>query len=169
MKLYAGKIPTLANQLVKELVSQNMIEVEAVNEVELDLAAVMREYLRIEHEISDRAKEVMERRGLSQENFARTKREVARERGFPLDDPLAYLLDQIIETLMHSANVSEVFGEDHDLRRVMKPVFQKLLAAEEELDQEVRNRIKNLQEGTQSWENEYQRALAQLKRQKGFE
>jgi uncharacterized protein len=129
----------------------------------------MREYLRIEHEISDRAKEIMERRGLSQENFARTKREVARERGFPLDDPLAYLLDQIIETLMHSANVSEVFGEDHDLRRVMKPVFQRLLAAEEELDQEVRNRIKNLQEGTQSWENEYQRALAQLKRQKGFE
>jgi uncharacterized protein len=171
MKLYSGKIPTIATQLVKELVAQKMIDVdlESVPEVELDISSVLKEYVRIDHEVSDRTKDVMERRGLSQELFSRTKREVAKERGFPIDDPLAYVLDQIIETLLHSQNVEEIYGEDHDLRRVMKPVFQKHLAADEELDKEVRNRIKNLQEGTASWDIEYQRALAQLKRQKGFE
>lgn len=171
MKLYSGKVPALSNQLVKELIAQNMIEVDRgmESEVELDIAAVLKEYIRIEHEVTDRAKEILEIRHMGPEMFGRVKKEVARERGFPLDDPLAYVLDQIIEILLHSNNVSEVFGEDHDLRRVMKPVFQKFLALEDELDQEVRNRIKNLQEGTQTWELEYQRALAQLKRQKGFE
>ncbi len=37
---------------------------------------------------------------------------------------------------------------------------------EETLDHEVRDRIKNLQEGSTSWEDEYQRVMAQLKRNK---
>jgi hypothetical protein len=111
----------------------------------------------------------MERRGLKQEQYIKVRREVARERKFPLEDPMAYLMDQIIEGLLHSQHVDEVFGEDHDLRRTMKPVFQRYLASEEELEKEVKNQMKNLQEGTQSWDVEFQKRMAQIKRQKGFE
>jgi hypothetical protein len=51
----------------------------------------------------------------------------------------------------------------------MKPVFQKLLTDTEDLDKEVRNRIKNVTEGTQSWDIEYQKMMSQIKKTKGFE
>lgn len=171
MKLYVGKIPSLATQLVKELVKQKSIEVplSSVPEVELDIAAVLKEYVRLDQELTDYTKEFMERRGLKPEQYNKVRREVARERKFPIEDPLAYMLDQIIEALLHSNFVEEVYVEDHDLRRVMKPVFQRYAAGEEELEREVKNQIKNLQEGTQSWEVEFQKRMAQIKRQKGYE
>ena len=43
------------------------------------------------------------------------------------------------------------------------------MMVEEELDAEVRRRIKNLEEGTSTWEVEYQRALEQIKRNRGLE
>lgn len=171
MKLYAGKIPSLSTLLVKELTTQKMISVEAeeVPEVELDIAAVLKEFVRMDQEVNDKSKEMIERQGLDQGSYNRVRRSVAKELGFPADDPLMYIINQIIEVLLHSHHVGEVFGEDHDLRRTMKPVFQKLLSDTEELDKEVRNRIKNVSEGTQSWDIEYQKAMAQIKKAKGFE
>jgi hypothetical protein len=43
------------------------------------------------------------------------------------------------------------------------------MMVDEEIDQEVRNRIKNLEEGTQAWELEYKRAMEQIKRKHGLE
>jgi uncharacterized protein len=171
MKLYAGKIPSLSTQLVKELVAQHMISVEreSVPEVELDIGAVLKEFVRMDMDVNDKSKEIMERQGLEQAMFNRIRRGVAKDAGFPSDDPMMYIINQIIESLMHSHHVDEVFGEDHDLRKTMKPVFQKLLADTEELDKEVRNRIKNVTEGTQSWDIEYQKMMAQIKKTKGFE
>jgi len=39
---------------------------------------------------------------------------------------------------------------------------------DEAIDQEVRDRIKNLEEGTQAWELEYKRAMDQIKRKHGL-
>ena len=171
MKLYAGKIPSLSTQLVKELVAQHMIAVarESVPEVELDIGAILKEFVRMEQDIADKVKDLMEKRSLEQSMFTRIRREVAKDAGFPSDDPMMYIINQIIEALMHSHHVDEVFGEDHDLRRTMKPVFQKLLSDTEDLDKEVRNRIKNVTEGTQSWDIEYQKMMSQIKKTKGFE
>jgi hypothetical protein len=170
MKLYSAKVPSISTQLVRELIQQNMIAVrpEDVSEVEADISAVLREYIRVDHEVTERAKDKMERHQISRESFPRVRKEVARERGFPIEDPLAYILGQIIEILLHSNFVDEVFGEDNDLRRIMKPVFQRFVAADSALDQEVRAQIRNLQEGTQTWEIEYQRALGEIKRRKGL-
>jgi hypothetical protein len=171
MKLYAGKIPSLSALLVKELTTQKVVAVdpEEFPEVELDISAVLKEFVRMDQEVNDKSKAIIEKRGLDQGSYNRVRREVSKEVGFPQDDPMLYVINQIIEALLHSPHVGEVYGEDHDLRRVMKPVFQKLLSDTEELDKEVRNRIKNVSEGTQSWDIEYQKAMAQLKKQKGFE
>jgi hypothetical protein len=42
------------------------------------------------------------------------------------------------------------------------------MTVDEELDQEVRERIRNLEEGTQSWELEYSRVMEQMKTKHGL-
>jgi hypothetical protein len=50
----------------------------------------------------------------------------------------------------------------------MRPVLKKYLAADDELDAEVRNKMKNLQEGTRTWEVEYQKIKNEIQRRKGL-
>lgn len=172
MKLYRGKIPGIARQIVETLRRAGDIEIEAdlVSEVIADVEAIMNEYLRMEREIIEAAKDVIERRGLDHTSFGRVKKAIAKEKGFVFgDDALDYLLNQVTEILLYSNNVEEVFSEDPELRSKMVPIFRRYLEVEDELDMEVRRRIRNLEEGTESWDIEYNRILRQLKRQKGFE
>jgi len=85
-----------------------------------------------------------------------------------VDEAIDYLLDQMIEILMHSSNVDEVFAEDHVLRVRLREPLRKQFAAEEQLEQEVRGRLKHVQEGTQMWEIEYRRMMEDIKRRKGL-
>ena len=82
-------------------------------------------------------------------------------------DRISYLVNQILAMLMQSTNVDEIFSEDDDIRRKCKKVLERHMAADDEVDQEVRNKIKNLQEGTKTWEVEYARVLEQVKRRRG--
>ena len=67
---------------------------------------------------------------------------------------------------MHSRFVDEVFAEDHDLRRKMKPILRKHMSVDEEVDREVRDKIKNFDEGTAAWEVEYKRVQEQIMRKR---
>jgi len=42
------------------------------------------------------------------------------------------------------------------------------MAVDEELDQEVRQRIRNLEEGTSAWDIEYKRVMDQMKMKHGI-
>jgi hypothetical protein len=84
------------------------------------------------------------------------------------DETLDYLLDQVVEMLMHSNNVEEVFASDVDLRRRMAPIFKKHMAVDTALDTEVRAQLRHVKEGTREWEVEYSRVLEQVKRRKGL-
>jgi hypothetical protein len=94
---------------------------------------------------------------------------VADEKGIKVgDEALDYLLDQVVEMLMHSNNVDEVFVEDIVLRRTMAPVFKKHMAVDSTLDADVRAQLKHVREGTRDWEIEYAKVLEQVKRRKGL-
>jgi hypothetical protein len=98
------------------------------------------------------------------------KRAIAGEKGFGLgDEGLDWMTTQMIESFMQSPHIEEVFAEDTVLRRKMTDVLKKHMMVEEELDAEVRRRIRNLEEGTSTWEVEYQKALEQIKRNRGLE
>ena len=171
MRLYRKIIPKIAREVVRTLHSKGEIEVEdgKMDEAELDLAAVMVEYMNEEDRIVNEAKETMARRGLSQERFAQVKKSLAEARGFKIgDEGIEYVLDQMLQALFASKNVVEVFADDKDLRLFMRSVFEKYTGVDEELDKEARNRLKNLREGTPEWEIEYPRIIATLKRQKGL-
>jgi hypothetical protein len=169
MRLHSAKVPEIAAQIVKTLVDAGDIESEAPKEVELDVRSVLEQYIRDEQEVSDKAKDLVAGRGLPQTELARVKKALADERKIKLgDDAVDYLLDQLVEMLMHSANVDEVFAEDVELRRKMREPLRRQAALEEELQAEVRGRLKHVKEGTTMWEIEYRRMMEEIKRRKGL-
>ena len=169
MRLYSGKIAPLSDEIVKALTEHKEIECESRKEVARDLEAVFNNYLAIERDVNDKAKDLLQSRGLPQSEFTRIKKLTAEQKGIKIGDELMdHLLDQVIEMLMHSGNVDEVFGEDHDLRRRMRPVLRKYLEMDEALDGEVRGKLKHVQEGSRTWEVEYQRLMGEIQRRKGL-
>jgi hypothetical protein len=119
--------------------------------------------------VNDRAKDMIERTGRPQTEFNRLRQMVADQKGIKIgEDTLDYLLDQVVEIFHHSSNVDEIFCEDVELRRKMAPVFKKHMAADDQLDAEVRAQLKHLREGTPAWEIEYSKAMDQMKRKRGL-
>lgn len=169
MKLYAGKIDTIASELISRLVTDGDIEVTDRHEAELDVASVLKEYLRLDRELTERAKDILEIRGLGYSAFGRTKRALADQKDFGLgEEGMSWMTTQTLELFMQSAHIEEIFADDNQLRRKMKDVLKKHMAVDEELDREVRQRIKNLQEGTNAWDVEYNRVMAQMKNKHGL-
>ena len=165
MKLYPAQIPTISHDVIRRLTEGEDIEVERVDEAQLDIEAILKEYLRLDRELTDRAKEMLEKRKLSYDQFGRIKRGMAEERGLSTEEEvIGYLTNQMLESFMNSSHIAEVFTEEGALRRKVQKLLKKHLLIEGELDQEVRQRIRNLEEGTSSWEIEYQKTMEQIKR-----
>lgn len=168
MRLYSGKIPAISSEVVRVLLASSDIEAESPKNVEADVAAVLNQYLNDERDVNERAKTVLERTGKANTEYSRVRQLVAEEKGIRVgDEMLDYLLDQVVEMLMHSNNVDEVFVEDVELRRKMAPIFKKHLAVDSAIDADVRAQLKHVREGTREWEVEYNRVLEQVKRKRG--
>jgi hypothetical protein len=169
MRLYSGKVATIAGEIVKTLIEQSDIETPSAREVQGDIESVLNQYLRTEKEAMDKAKDAMQARGIPNADFSRMKKLAAEQMGIKIgDETIDYLLDQILEILMHSANVDEIFSEDVVLRRKMAPVLKRHMAVDEEVEREVRGKLKHVEEGTRTWEVEYTRMMEDIKRRKGL-
>ena len=165
MRLYAGKIPVIAAEIVKTLVDNDELSVLDRGESELDVQAVLKEYLRLDRECTEKAKDLLQKRNLPYEHFGKIKRQLAAEKAFGLgDESLDWMTTQMIESFMQSPHIEEVFADDATLRKRMTDILKKHMQIDDEIDAEVRRRIKNLEEGTATWEVEYQKALGQIKK-----
>jgi hypothetical protein len=165
MRLYAGKIPVIAAELVKALIDGDDLSVLDRGEADLDVQAVLKEYLRLERECTEKAKDLLQKRNLPYEHFGKIKRQIAAEKAFGLgDEGLDWMTTQMIESFMQSPHIEEVFADDATLRKKMTDILKKHMQIDDEIDAEVRRRIKNLEEGTATWEVEYQKALDQIKK-----
>ncbi len=169
MRLSSAKIPSIASEMVGLLTQAGDIETSSPKEVQADLESVLNQYVRDEQEINDRAKELLAARGLPTGDFAKLKRLVAGERKVKLgDEAIDYLLDQLVEMLMYSNNVDEVFAQDVELRLRMRGPLRKIAAEQEQLHEAVRGQLKHVQEGSAVWEVEYQRMMDDIRRRKGL-
>jgi uncharacterized protein len=169
MRLYSGKVPVIAEDIIRSVTQGGDVETESDEEARLDVEAVLKEYLRLDREIVEEAKNRMEQRGVGFSQLGRVKAQVSKERGAPqADDVLPYLVDQILNMLFHSNNIAEIFAEDVDLRKKLTPILRKHMDVEGELDREVRSKIKNLQEGTATFEVEYSKVMEQIRRKRGL-
>jgi uncharacterized protein len=169
MRLYSGKVGTIASEIVKTLKDGSDIDSEHPREVVADIESVLNQYLKTDKEASDKAKDAMQSRGIPNSDFSRMKNLAAEQMGIKIgDDSIDYLLDQILEILMHSANVDEIFAEDVVLRRKMAPILKRHMAVDEELEREVRGKLRHVEEGTRNWEVEYARMMEEIRRRKGL-
>lgn len=169
MRLYPAKIAPIANEMVDALVGAGDIECESKKEVVADVEAVLNQYVRDEQAVGERARDLLNARKLPGSEFGRMKKAVAEEMKIKLDDDaIDYLLDQLLEMLMHSHNVDEIYAEDVDMRRKMRVPLRKQVADEAKLEQEVRSKLKHVEEGGHLWEVEYRRMMEDLKRRRGL-
>jgi hypothetical protein len=170
MRLFSGKVSIIAAEITKILKDEGDIETDAPEEVELDITAVLKEYIRTDRELTELSKDLCEKRGLPYSAFPKLKRQIAEQRGFITgDEAVDYIMEQIIGVFMQSQFVEEIFSEDHELKRKMRSALKRHTEIEDEIDKEARAKIKNLQEGTRDWEIEYSKAMAQVKRRRGLE
>ncbi|MBX3216701.1 MAG: DUF507 family protein [Labilithrix sp.] len=169
MRLYGAKVAPIAQEVVRSLVTAKDIETEAQQEVVADVEAVLKSYLDTERVVDEKTRDLLQQTGRGTSEFSRVRQQVAEHHGIKVgDDTLDYLLDQVVEMLLHSSHVEEVFAEDVELRRKMAPIFKRYMAADSELEAEVRAQLKHVKEGTSQWDIEYSRVLEAVKRKRGL-
>ena len=95
---------------------------------------------------------------------------IAQQQDFGVgDDTITYIIQQIILAFENSNNFEEIYSDDQELTVKIRGILRKHMDLEEDLDSEVRERIKNLDEGTRNWEVEYQKVMEQIKRKRGLD
>ena len=171
MRLYPKLVPTIAREVIQRLSAEHDIEVEAIraSDAEMDLSAIMREYLANEERVNQATREALERRGYDFSKFTQVKREMADVRGFQLgEEGIEFVINQMLEFLLVSRNVEEVFSDDQQMRPKILQVMKKHLDVEDDIDREARGRLKHLEEGTGAFEIEYQKVVDQIRRARGL-
>jgi uncharacterized protein len=74
----------------------------------------------------------------------------------------------MIEFLLISRNVEEVYAPDNVLRQKIHAVMKRHLDVDDEIDREARARLKHLQEGTSAFDIEYNKTVDQIRRARGL-
>ncbi len=169
MRLFPGKLPDLAKDLIRSLMKDDAIELvpDRTQEAEMDIESVLREYHRQEREIHEQAKDVLAARQLDFSNLRRVKVQLAKQRGLKLDeDGYEYLMDQVIEMIYFSNNVEEIFCDNKELFGRMLPVLKKYTNQDDAVEQQARARIKNLNEGTLTWDVEIAKKISDIRRER---
>lgn len=169
MRLYGAKVAPIAQEIVRTLVTAKDIETDSPKEVVADIEAVLKSYLDTERVVDEKTRDLLARTGRGTTEFTRVRQQLAEHHGIKVgDETLDHLLDQVVEMLLHSHHVEEVFAEDLQLRRRMSPVLKKHMGADSDLESEVRAQLKHLKEGTPQYELEYSRVLGAVKRKRGL-
>lgn len=171
MKLYRRLIPKMAKDIVRAFNLEKAILIEEGKRdvAELDVASALVDYINKHEALVSDAHDQLAQHGLPQERYGAYKRMLADQRGLKIgDESTDQLLDMIVESLFKSKNVAEVFAEDHELRRISREALSKYAGVDEDLDKEVRQRLRNMREGTAEWDIEYQKLIQQFRRLKGM-
>ena len=127
MRLYPKVIPTIAREVIQTLMQDGDVEIETLRiaDAEMDMAAIMKEYLAAEERVNAATREALDRRGYDHSRFNQVKREMADVRGFKMgDEGIEYVIGQMIEFLLISRNVEEVYAEDNALRKKVFGIFK---------------------------------------------
>ena len=171
MKIYKGRIPMMADEIANKLIEEKAVEVveEELREFRLDIEAVLKSYVDTDRRIHEEAQDIVSKRNLDFGSLNRIKHEIARKYDFALgDDAIDWITDQLIEVLYHTTHVEEVWSDNNEIRRIARPILLKHTSVDDEVDVEVRKRIKNLTEGSMAWDVKYQQVLEDVRRRKGL-
>jgi hypothetical protein len=170
MLLTPMKVHDVAREMLQLLQAEGHIESSMPREVQLDLEAVLNQYIRTEQELIARARQTLDSRGLSNRDFGRVLQTLADQKGVKVgEEAMDYVLEQLLEMLLNSSNVDEIYAEDHDLRRQLRIPLRKLEDLEMQKSEKKPARVVSLapEEATPSWELEYNKLLEDIRRRRG--
>ncbi|NVB41902.1 DUF507 family protein [Pseudenhygromyxa sp. WMMC2535] len=169
MRLYASKIPAIVDSVIRALVDSGDLETSNKEEFSSDVESVLREYLRTNREITERSKDILEARGLPYSELHRIRRQQADQLDFGIgEEAITWISNQLLELFMRSHWVEEIYVEDSALRRKLKDILRRNMQHDDDLDREVKRHLKHLQQGTDTFEIEYQKQLEMVKRKHGL-
>ena len=82
------------------------------------------------------------------------KRRLAKQRNFGLnDDAPSWIVTQLIEQFYHTKSVGEVYAQDKEIYSVLIPLIRERMSTQQNLQQEVEQRIKRLEKSSETWED----------------
>lgn len=170
MRLYPTKISTIVEAVHKTLVEGGDLEVSDREEFKRDVESILKEYRRKDRELTDLAKDELERKHLPYSDLFKIKRGIAEDADFGIgEESVNWIASQLLELFMRSAFVTEIFAEDPVIRKKLKEILRRHMQADDDIDREVRRHLKHLSENTSTFEIEYQRQLELIKRKHGLE
>ena len=149
MKLYRVKIAPIAHEVIQTLHDTGLIEVdpEKRQEAELDLVAIMEEYLRRDSALREAVRENMSAHNIPYEQYGKVRSKMAEEWGHPTgDDVERFLSRQMVENFMISHFVTEVFADDKEIFKKILQILVKNDVDEGALRAEAQERIQNIPE-----------------------
>lgn len=169
MRLFSSKIPHITEVLTRTLIDAGDLEISNRDEFKRDIESILKEYLRKDREITEAAKDLLEARGLPYSELYKTKRQLAEREEFAIgEESVNWIANQLVEMFMQSQYVDEVYAGDDALRKTLKDLLRRNMQADDDLDREVRKHLKHLEEGTTSFEIEYQKQLELVRRRHGL-
>ncbi len=169
MRLYASKVQPIVDAVTRALIDSGDIEINDPAEFRQDVESILREYLRANRDITERAKDLVELRGLAYSDLFRIKRQLAEDQDFGIgDESVVWITNQLLQLFMRSNFVEEVYADDATLRRKLVEVLKRHMQHDQDLDREVKKHLKHLDEGTASFEIEYQQQLDRIRRKHGL-
>jgi hypothetical protein len=171
MKLYRVKIGPIAHEVIQTLNDTALIEVdpEKRQEAELDLVAIMEEYLRRDSALREAVREDMSAHNIPYEQYGKVRSKMAEEWGHPTgDDVERFLARQMVENFMISHFVTEVFADDKEIFKKILQILVKNDVDEGALRAEAQERIQNIPEGTVDYELALNRAMKEVKKRHGL-
>ena len=171
MKINKKIIASTARGYVNLLIDSGMIEVEKTKrlEAEMDVAAVLLDYVDTEAQLNKETERELMMRDLGSENFLRVKKSISERRKIKIGKLAEKkIAKQIIEVLYLSKNIEEIYGTDEELEFAFEAVLLRYERVIKELDVEIKKKLKHLIEGSSEWDIEYLRVMNALKKQKGL-
>jgi hypothetical protein len=171
MKLYKGKIPVIAQELVAKLVDDGDVELVPGmrSEAELDLQSIMNNYLRQERRLNNVVRDYIADYKIDYDRRGEIRREKAKELGHPIGDRvMPYLATQFNRMIMNSPNFDEVYVADNVIRSKIFDVLRSNNVNEAELRDEARARLSNLDENSLEYQIRYQEAISDVRRRRGL-
>lgn len=181
MRLPERLVERIINKLLSELLTKKYIEVEDVDYFKKQLLAIFKEADEEEKNLDERAKEILkdqlsyiEKENIDYRTAYRTIRmKLAEEMKIETKsrERMNQITNRIRDLIKNDPNI-EIYEDIPMIRKVISSILIEAAKEEEEIEKEVRMRIKNyskkIVEGTSEWNILYKRIYQDTLKQRGL-
>lgn len=135
-----------------------------ISEFHQVISDVLRAYVKVDQELTQLARQDVERRKDDPSMIYSEKRRLAKQRNFGMnDDAPNWIVGQLIEQFYHSPSVGEVYAQDREIYETLIPIIRERMSTQQNLQQEVDQRIKRLEKSSENWEDLFFQVNQRLK------